>query len=320
MGIFGAVTGIIGGIQGASAASDAAAEKVKGLVQSADTVDKRVNEVNPAIAEAYRNAGLQVLDASNGAAGGVLGAAQAAAAGVNGASTQANALLQPYISTGSTAATSLAEMFAPGGSGTRSFTAADMEASDPGYQFRLDKAKQAIERSASSRGTVLGGGTLRELNKEIQGIASSEYGNAFQRFQQEQQQRFSQLTTLANGGLAASGTAGANLTRAAQVSGDYGVTGEKVAGDYRTSGATYNGNLATRSIESTSQNALQAAAFRANAEQGIGDAKAQEHLGRANAWNSALNAAGGGLDGFVSGGFDGGGKFNLKDAFRGYSR
>lgn len=47
----------------------------------------------------------------------------------------------------------------------------------PGYQFRLDQGKQALERSQSARGGLLGGRALKELEQYSQGIASDEYGN-----------------------------------------------------------------------------------------------------------------------------------------------
>ena len=47
----------------------------------------------------------------------------------------------------------------------------------PGYQFRLDEGIRAIDRSASARGQLLGGGVLRELQRYGQGLAASEFGN-----------------------------------------------------------------------------------------------------------------------------------------------
>ncbi len=47
----------------------------------------------------------------------------------------------------------------------------------PGYQFRQDEGIRAIDRSASARGQLMSGGTLRELQRYGQGLASSEFGN-----------------------------------------------------------------------------------------------------------------------------------------------
>ena len=47
----------------------------------------------------------------------------------------------------------------------------------PGYQFRQDEGIRAIDRSAAARGQLMSGGTLRELQRYGQGLASSEFGN-----------------------------------------------------------------------------------------------------------------------------------------------
>lgn len=61
---------------------------------------------------------------------------------------------------------------------------------DPAYQFRQDEAQRAIERGASARGNIMSGGTDRGLMKYSQNLASQEYGNAFNRFNQSENQRF----------------------------------------------------------------------------------------------------------------------------------
>jgi hypothetical protein len=63
---------------------------------------------------------------------------------------------------------------------------------DPSYQFRLQEGQRALERGASARGNVLAGGTDRGLVQYGQGMASQEYGNAFNRFQQSEAQRYQQ--------------------------------------------------------------------------------------------------------------------------------
>lgn len=73
----------------------------------------------------------------------------------------------------------------PGELGTQQF---NFEA-DPGYAFRLSEGLKALERSAAARGGLLSGGTGRALQRYGQDLASQEYGNAFQRFQQERAAR-----------------------------------------------------------------------------------------------------------------------------------
>ena len=52
---------------------------------------------------------------------------------------------------------------------------------DPGYQFRLDQGRKALEASAAGRGILRTGGTFKGLMDYGQGAASQEYGNVFNR-------------------------------------------------------------------------------------------------------------------------------------------
>lgn len=71
---------------------------------------------------------------------------------------------------------------------------------DPGYQFRMEEGQKALERSASARGGLNSGGTLKALARYSQGVASDEYGKAFDRFNTNQTNRFNRLASLANVG------------------------------------------------------------------------------------------------------------------------
>jgi len=85
----------------------------------------------------------------------------------------------------------------------RDFKVADYEA-DPGYAFRMEEGQKALERSASARGGLMSGGTLKALTKYGQGVASEEYGNAYNRFNADRDRRFGRLNTMSNSGLQAS--------------------------------------------------------------------------------------------------------------------
>lgn len=52
---------------------------------------------------------------------------------------------------------------------------------DPGYQFRLKQEKDAVEKSAAGRGTLLTGGTLSDVAQRVGDLASQEYQNTFAR-------------------------------------------------------------------------------------------------------------------------------------------
>lgn len=53
---------------------------------------------------------------------------------------------------------------------------------DPGTQFRMKAGLDAINRSAAAKGGALSGGTLKALTQYGQEMASTEYGNAFNRY------------------------------------------------------------------------------------------------------------------------------------------
>jgi hypothetical protein len=54
-------------------------------------------------------------------------------------------------------------------------------ATNPAYQFRQQEAQKALERSAASRGGLLSGQFAKALQERSQGLASEEFGNAFNR-------------------------------------------------------------------------------------------------------------------------------------------
>ena len=52
---------------------------------------------------------------------------------------------------------------------------------DPSYQFRLGEGMKALDRTAAARGGLLSGATLKGAQRYGQGLASQEYGNAYNR-------------------------------------------------------------------------------------------------------------------------------------------
>jgi len=86
----------------------------------------------------------------------------------------------------------------------REFSADDFEAS-PGYQFRLGEGEKAINRAAAARGMFSNPATVKELSRHGQGMASSEYGDAFNRFRAGQSDRFNRLAALSGLGQTATG-------------------------------------------------------------------------------------------------------------------
>lgn len=55
------------------------------------------------------------------------------------------------------------------------------EQNDPGFQARLKAGEEALQRSAAAKGTLLTGGTLKDLNQWGQEYAANEYQNVYNR-------------------------------------------------------------------------------------------------------------------------------------------
>lgn len=87
---------------------------------------------------------------------------------------------------------------------------------DPGYAFRQAEGMRALERSASARGNLLSGGTLRGIQRFGQDLASQEYGNAFNRYQIERNARLNPLQSLMGAGQSATNVMTGNVGQSSQ--------------------------------------------------------------------------------------------------------
>ena len=85
----------------------------------------------------------------------------------------------------------------------RDFSTADFQA-DPGYAFRLQEGLKALDRTAAMRGKMMSGQALKAAGRYGQDMASQEYANAYNRYNQNRSQRYQMLT--------GQQTAGANAT------------------------------------------------------------------------------------------------------------
>jgi len=69
---------------------------------------------------------------------------------------------------------------------TQQYTPEDFaQGIDPGYAFRQQQGQEATNRMANTAGGLIGGNALQGLQNYSQGLASQEYGNAFNRFQSQ---------------------------------------------------------------------------------------------------------------------------------------
>jgi len=102
----------------------------------------------------------------------------------------------------------------------RDFGMSDFEA-DPGYGFRMSEGMKALERSSAARGGLLSGTTLKGVQRFGQDLASTEYGNAYARYQANRNAQINPLQGILGQGqtstnvlTGAAGTLGANLGNA----------------------------------------------------------------------------------------------------------
>ena len=113
--------------------------------------------------------------------------------------------LAPYRDLGAGATGRMASLLGVGGDRndprfgelTRRFSAADFE-EDPGFQFRRDQGEQSINRNALARGRYNSGSVLKELQGYNSGLASQEFGNAFDRWRAESGDFFNRLSGASN--------------------------------------------------------------------------------------------------------------------------
>lgn len=129
------------------------------------------------------------------------------------------------------------------GSAMRDFGMQDFQ-TDPGYQFRQQQGQQALERSASARGGLLGGAAMKDAMRFNQGLASDEYTNAFNRFQTNRSNKLNPLQSL-------SGMAQTSTNNLQQASSNYANSaGEAMmqAGNARASGYAGTANALNSAI------------------------------------------------------------------------
>lgn len=83
---------------------------------------------------------------------------------------------------------------------------------DPGYGFRLRQGEQALRNAAAAGSGALSGAALKDLLAYNQDMASTEYGNAFNRYQTQQGNIFSRLSNISQLGQSAAAGVGAQGT------------------------------------------------------------------------------------------------------------
>jgi hypothetical protein len=287
---------ILGGVLGSKASKKAAQIQSDQAQRSADELKGVLADYNPRIGAAADAASGRVLDATTAGQAGITGAVGAGQGRIDTATGQAIGYLQPYMDAGGQSLSTLMSGLAPGGDLNKTFTAADMQAYDPGYAFRMAQASKALQGSAAARGGALGGGALTSLASLNQSLASNEFGAAEARFRNQQNDRFNRLDTLVNLGANTANQAGGYATSGARDWANLGLTGATSAADLGYRGATTAGGFTTGAANQMASNALNTYGHVEDLMTGGAAARAAGTVGAANAWTGALggvaNAAG----------------------------
>ena len=132
---------------------------------------------------------------------------------------------------------------------------ADLQAT-PGYQFQLEQGLQGVNNSATSKGSLLSGATLKGINDYAQGQAATGYQNAWQRAQtayqnafannqSAQQQRYGQMNNFVNAGLSAANSMGSNDMNTAGAIAGINTNYATNAGNLALYNGQNNANMAT---------------------------------------------------------------------------
>lgn len=119
-----------------------------------------------------------------------------------------------------------------------------MMLNEPGYQFGLDQGVQGVQRSAAGRGGLYSGATLKALTRFGNDYASTKYGQAADRFNNDQNTQFNRLSGIAGTGQVATNNVNAAGQSFANNAGNIGMQGA----DARASGTMGQANAWSQGI------------------------------------------------------------------------
>lgn len=166
---------------------------------------------------------------------------------------QQMALQEPYRQAGLTGQNRLMDLLGLGADKTaadygkyaRDFSMADYQA-DPGYAFRLSEGMKQLAGGARARGGAVSGRTMMGAQDYAQGLASQEYGNAFNRYQTNRANQLQPLGSLMSSGqAAASNQAGAAGQYGVNAGNAYMTAGQAIGAGQLGQANTLAGGLGT---------------------------------------------------------------------------
>ena len=141
------------------------------------------------------------------------------------------------------------------GSLMQPFTGAKLE-QEPGYQFGLQQGQRGLDNGAAARGGYYSGAQLKAASRYNSDYASTKYGDAYNRYNNDQTNTFNRL----------SGIAGSGQQATSQI----GQQGASMAG--------LNGQIMTNNAMNNGNNMM-----------GAANARASSYLSQGNALQNALN-------------------------------
>lgn len=165
-------------------------------------------------------------------------------------------LLQPYNQTGYLAMNQLRGLLGlPSNDGSvaanpnaqlaKSFSLSDFQQS-PDYQFNLQQGQMAIDKAANAKGNLYAPQTLQDISKFSQGLASNEFMNAYNMFNQDNNNLFGRLNSLSGAGQsAAAGQGAAGLNAAGMMGNNITSAGAAQAGGIVGAANAINSGLGT---------------------------------------------------------------------------
>ena len=176
----------------------------------------------------------------------------------NAANTQSQAALQQQgnlLGAGQTASSNYTPYITPGTTAlnqmstnpyfTNQFTPSDLNAYlAPGYGFRLGQGQTATNQVQNASGGAMSGNAVKALQDYTQNFASGEYNNAFNQYQVQRQNIYSNLQNIANMGLTATqGQTNAQLGTATNIA-NIGIANANAQAASQVGQANVYGNVA----------------------------------------------------------------------------
>jgi hypothetical protein len=278
-------TSIYGAVKKNKASKQAEQDLIEALMKAGGIATDTTNKVNPQIIDIAGEWGGKVQETGEYAARGAEDEADRGIAGINDAVTSGQGMLKPYSAAGTTALDALFRSLKQ----PQQFE----YKADPGYQFRLAEGQKQISRMAAAHGAAGGGGTAKALAQYNSGLASQEYGSAWERWNAQNKGREAGLTTIAGMGERA-GEFGAELGyRGATAGAGLGARAAEYGGNARMNAADWAGRSNISAVNKAADNTLDLGNFLANLQVNQGKTSAAGTIGRGDNWANLIASLGG---------------------------